>query len=347
MGLLGSAFGRGLAGAAAGASSLASRYIDEEITTNRAKMLEELRHGSMVKTDQYQNSPERQALLRQNATDATMAQGAATDSASLARLNNTELQGAQKTRKDSDAADETARKVSEIEAMTPAQIKAVNAKVSGTMGIEAQRAELIAEVQARISAKYRQSAGGGGGGRAQGAGQQGAPIGLDMANADKFINAFFTTKDDMTGKSAFNPTGAQAVRTLMLRMPAAQSGDTQGAVNQAMEMYQQAMQVSGGNHDKAMQAIQALLAPKATPTDEPVVQPPPAPEPGFWDRTMKAAGEVGAAGRSAVSGAVAAMRETGPQYEAIYKRWREAGRGGPPLTEAERVQARAFGLAVR
>lgn len=332
MGLLGSAFGRGLAGAAAGVSSLASKYIDEEITANRAKMLEELRHGSMVKADQYNLSAPRQALLRQNAADATAAQGKAADAASLARLNNTELQGAQKTRMDSDATDQTARKVSEIEAMTPAQIKAVNSTIEGTMGIEAKRAELIAETQAR-AAKYRQNAGGGSG---DGGGLKlppGVKAELDsLEKRDEQINAALVrAQADGSWDPDKNPSQKQLIATQRA---------TQMRRAQLIAPY-----LPGG-----MTRVADPLNLFDSPQDAPVVErtPPAAPTgPDFLDRTTKAAGEMVASGRSAVIGAMSAAREVGSQYEAIDKRWREAGRGGPPLTDAERVQARAFGLAVR
>lgn len=98
------------------------------------------------------------------------------------------------------------------------------------------------------------------------------PVGLNMDDADKFIAPFFTTKDEMTERTTFDPVGAQAIRELMVRMPAAKAGDTQGAVNQAMAMYQIAMKNAGGDHAKAMQAIQASIAPKPAPA-------PPAPAP--------------------------------------------------------------------
>lgn len=51
-----SIFGRLLAGAGAGAASVSSRYIDEEIANNRAKFLSDLEQQNFEKRDQYQNS---------------------------------------------------------------------------------------------------------------------------------------------------------------------------------------------------------------------------------------------------------------------------------------------------
>lgn len=46
-------------------------------------------------------------------------------------------------------------------------------------------------------------------------------------------------------------------------------------------------------------------------------------------------------------GAAAGTRAEGEQYQRIYKRWREAGSGGAPLTAEEKALARQFGLAVK
>jgi hypothetical protein len=315
---------------------LASKYIDEETTANRAKMLEELRHGRMVKDDQYQNSPWRQAQQNQNATNATMAQGAAADAVSLARLNNTELWDAQQTSEDRKAAAETARKVSEIEAMTEPQIKAANARVGGTMGIEVQREGLIADARARMAAKYRPSAGGGSG---DGGGLKLPPgVKAELDSLEKRGEQINAAVVRAQAEGSWNPDKNPSQKQLLATQRA-----TQRMRAQLIAPY--------------LPRVPDLLNLFDSPQDAPVVErtPPAAPTgPGFWDRTMKAAGEVGASGRSAVIGAMsavhesgAAMREVGSQYEAIDKRWREAGRGGPPLTDAERVQARAFGLAVR
>ena len=138
--------------------------------------------------------------------------------------------------------------------------------------LDATQAEQVRHNKAMERLTGMRAAGGGGGGTAP------APIGLNMADADKFINGLFTTKDEMTGRTVFNPTGAQAVRSLMLRMPAAQQGDTQGAVNQALAIYEQALKVAGGDHAKAMQAIDAASRPPpAAPVEAPAAPAPAAP----------------------------------------------------------------------
>lgn len=114
----------------------------------------------------------------------------------------------------------------------------------------AQAFELQAQA-ALITARNRGSGGGGGGGG-----------GLDMGGADKFINSLFTSKDETTGRTTFDPQGAQVVRGLMLGMPAAQAGDTQGAVNQALAAYNKALKNSGGDHEQAVKLLQSAMAPK-------------------------------------------------------------------------------------
>ena len=149
MGLLGSALGRGIAGAGEAASGLANKYIDQELAAEKAKMIAQLQHDSAVKIDQYNLSPERQATLRQNTTDATLAQGAATRQSELAGINDTAYQAGVQGKKTADATADTDREIAKIKVMTPAQIEAVNAKTKGTMDIEAQREALIADAKER------------------------------------------------------------------------------------------------------------------------------------------------------------------------------------------------------
>lgn len=123
------------------------------------------------------------------------------------------------------------------------------------------------------------------------------PSGLDMDAADKFINALFTTKDETTGAHSFNPKGASAVRDLLPRMPLAQAGDTQGAVNQALTIYQTALKNAGGDHDKAVAMIRTATAPKPPQVGQvgQVGQPMPGQAPA------PAAGPVTMAGRAAAA----------------------------------------------
>lgn len=220
--------------------------------------------------------------------------------------------------------------------------------------LEAARDRTAADVelkQARAEAAMLRARGAGGGAGGGGSAPAG-PAGLSMADADKFINTLFTTKDDMAGKTVFDPKGAQAVRGLMLRMPAAQQGDTQGAVNQALTVYNRYIQLAGGDHDKAMQLIQqAMLSQQSAPaapagsvaqqpaaparTAAPAPAAPAAPaQPGMFSRAAEA-----------ISGMLRRGAEEGRQMEAIRARVREADNGGRPLTADERAQAKKFGIA--
>lgn len=106
-----------------------------------------------------------------------------------------------------------------------------------------------------------------------------APAGIDMAGADKFINHLFSRKDEVTGAATFDPNGANTVRALMLRMPAAQAGDTQGAVNQALALYQAAMKRAGGDHDKALVELQRAANPQPASPNPTAAPPKAAPAP--------------------------------------------------------------------
>lgn len=137
MGLMGSALGRGLAGAGAAAAGLASKYIDEELAQERAKFLADLQHQQTVRTEEYTQSAPVQARRRENATAATLAQGAATRQSELEGLTDTTYQGARRAHADQEAADGTRRDVEAIKAKTPAEV---------------ERASLIARAQQRAQA---------------------------------------------------------------------------------------------------------------------------------------------------------------------------------------------------
>jgi hypothetical protein len=68
-----SMFGRALAGFGAGVSSIAAKYVDEEIAANRAKTLADLQHQNMVRMDQYTNDPTRRGMLRELASQDSRA----------------------------------------------------------------------------------------------------------------------------------------------------------------------------------------------------------------------------------------------------------------------------------
>jgi len=155
-----------------------------------------------------------------------------------------------------------------------------------------------------------------------------APTGLDMAAADKFITGLFTTKDEVSGRTVYDPTGAQAVRGLMTRMPAAQSGDTQGAVNQALALYQQAMAATGGDKAKAMAAIDAATRPRpaAAAAAAPAAPPAPAARPAPPRMAQASADPLAGLSRQQV-------REKRAELVADLSRWK--GRPGAETRAAE------------
>lgn len=73
MGLLGSAFGRGLAGASAAGASIANRYIDEQLATQRAQAFADIQRTNAGKIreddDAFRNDPTRLARNRGTARD--------------------------------------------------------------------------------------------------------------------------------------------------------------------------------------------------------------------------------------------------------------------------------------
>ena len=64
-------------------------------------------------------------------------------------------------------------------------------------------------------------------------------------------------------------------------------------------------------------------------------------EPGIGSKVVDAVKQ----GAGALASALGGARQTGAEYEAIQKRVREAGSGGPPLTAEEKAKARSFGIA--
>lgn len=69
-----SIFARALAGAGSAVASLAGRYIDEEMATNKARALADIDFENLKRKDAYEQSPERQATLRENARQIKLAQ---------------------------------------------------------------------------------------------------------------------------------------------------------------------------------------------------------------------------------------------------------------------------------
>jgi hypothetical protein len=127
-------WGGALGGMGRGLSSIANKYIDEELAQERAKMLADLQLKSAKDLDEYQLSEPRQAKLRDNATAASLAQKAAERQAATEGVNDTAYQGAL----DTQSANDTRRRVTSenalVEGTTPTKIKATNQIEDGTRG---------------------------------------------------------------------------------------------------------------------------------------------------------------------------------------------------------------------
>lgn len=145
MGILGSAFGRALSGAAGAAGVMANKYLDDEIATNRAQALADIQrmNGQRMREDEdaFANDPTRVARDRNRKRDDAMAAGKTARDVELEGLTDPTYQGAKLTKADDDAKDATRRKGDEMKTLAP---------------VEAERSGLIAEANARAQAKYRE-----------------------------------------------------------------------------------------------------------------------------------------------------------------------------------------------
>ena len=91
MGLLGSSFGRALAGAGEGVASIAGKYLDQQLVMDKARALEELRVLSEQRMDEYRNSPQRRARLREEELKDSSAKYEQSIMQRIGELKNTEL----------------------------------------------------------------------------------------------------------------------------------------------------------------------------------------------------------------------------------------------------------------
>ncbi len=90
MGLLGTAAGRMLSGAA----KISNRYIDADIERQKAEALRDLQLENARRTEDYMQSPEVQERRRTNKAADVVSEGAAADTVLLNRANNRELTNA-------------------------------------------------------------------------------------------------------------------------------------------------------------------------------------------------------------------------------------------------------------
>jgi hypothetical protein len=146
MSLLGSAFGRGLAGAGRGAADIATKYIDDEILRNRSEFMSELQRESALRTeremDAQKNAPERIARDRAIKRDDALAAGKNARDAELQGINDAGYQ---------------AGKTAQAQLDTGRKVEAQNTYVEGTSKAEAAAAGAKQDAVARANARYRES----------------------------------------------------------------------------------------------------------------------------------------------------------------------------------------------
>lgn len=91
-----------------------------------------------------------------------------------------------------------------------------------------------------------------------------ASSGVNMDAIDKQLTPLFKTKDE-TDVEVFDTDGMAFVRKLALSTPEAASGDATGAALRAHKVYTVALGKTGGDHQKAVAAINQAMAPKPSP----------------------------------------------------------------------------------
>lgn len=178
-----SGLGNFLAGAAggggAGVASIASRYIDDEIQRNRMQALADIQHQTMVRGEEYMQSPEVQDRRLGNERNLLQMRSQEQLGAKVAEASSPELRQAN-----------IDNRVSFLQGTTPAEVQAQNAITEGTAGtkldaermrakvmtpLEAERAGAISEAQWRARSEYDdrldKSAGGGKGAKMSEAGK--------------------------------------------------------------------------------------------------------------------------------------------------------------------------------
>ena len=170
MGILGSAFGRALAGGGAAAAQLTNKYIDEALVQERAKALADIQFASSVRTEEYQQSAPVQERRTANATQQSLAQAAAARRAKTEGMGDTDYQAALDAESDA----ETGRKVRSanqvLEGTTDAEVKRNTAigeaktaedikRATAMLPLEVKKAYAVADAAGRASARNREAPG--------------------------------------------------------------------------------------------------------------------------------------------------------------------------------------------
>lgn len=119
-----SLFRRGLAAAAGAGARVAEKYIDEDLAAQRAQMLADLQFQGQKRLDEYQNSPERRAALREQGVLDDMAR---TDPRITQRQIDAE--------------------VTKLRGTAPARAEAESEVIRGTAAASAERESLMARAR--------------------------------------------------------------------------------------------------------------------------------------------------------------------------------------------------------
>ncbi len=143
----------GAVGAGAGAlSSLASRYIDEELTQQRAQALADIQRENSLRTeremDAQKNTPERLARDRETARQDVLAKGRAARESTVEGINDPAFQGA----RDTESLLDTRRRIKAENDVTEgtkgAKIAAETERIKALLPYEKERAAALADIQA-------------------------------------------------------------------------------------------------------------------------------------------------------------------------------------------------------
>ena len=169
MGIMGSAFGRALAGAGASVSSLADKYIDQDLQMQRATALEELRRqtATNIRTDEdaFNSDPTRVARNRANKVADITATGTATNEVALqGKLNeakNTDLSAAEVARANALLKGTTQTRIDVENDITTgtsaAKLKVETDRAAALLPLEVKRAYALADAQASATARHREA----------------------------------------------------------------------------------------------------------------------------------------------------------------------------------------------
>lgn len=135
MSSLGRNLGRALGGIGAGVAALSSKYIDEELTQQRAQALADIQFAGAKRTEAWQQSAEVQGPRLVNQRNELAMRNEESLKGRVAEATNPELRQAR--------VDE---RVQYLEGTTPAEVAAANARIEGTSGAELDKERMRRKV---------------------------------------------------------------------------------------------------------------------------------------------------------------------------------------------------------